>query len=247
MKYLVKWLAAAALLLPLGASAQITGSFHDLSATNAAVPVRATTETAICIFCHTPHVALAQALIWNRRDPVGARGWAAGTITADGTALPADISASSRRCLSCHDATIALGDVNNQGVNAAYAPGIIAMTQPNPRAEYLVGNGPAGDEMVNNHPVSVPYAGETYLGIVSGATTVGPGTYFPLVVAGCTSPSGICTNGPGGAAIEIKVDGVGGRGIECSSCHEVHNQFGLNPFLRVSRDASAICFACHNK
>ena len=38
----------------------------------------------------------------------------------------------------------------------------------------------------------------------------------------------------------------GGR-FECSSCHEVHNNSGVNKMLHVSNVGSALCITCHKK
>lgn len=35
--------------------------------------------------------------------------------------------------------------------------------------------------------------------------------------------------------------------VECASCHDVHNSFGINKLLRVSNAGSALCLTCHDK
>lgn len=35
--------------------------------------------------------------------------------------------------------------------------------------------------------------------------------------------------------------------LECSSCHDVHNEFGNNYLLRIDNIASSLCLTCHNK
>lgn len=253
MRSTLRLAAAIALALPALAFGQgITNSKHNLAFTSTqTVKASTATDTQLCIFCHTPHKASAQALIWNRAAPVGTRGWTAGTKTVEGTTLPTDISADSRRCLSCHDGTVAIGDVNNKGGGTA---GIIAVTGGSgtgdrPRTAYLAGSGSAGNEMVNNHPVSVPYAGATFNTLVSGATADGTlGNYYAVSTTGCTSPSGVCTaQTTNGKAINLKGTGATNAAVECGTCHEPHNQFNLNYLLRVTEAGSALCLACHNK
>lgn len=235
-------LASGAFAGPMG----IQNTPHDMSAGSLtpAMAARALTETQLCIHCHTPHGAQGGDLLWQRATPVWTRGWAVLT-TATGTLLPADISMESKRCLSCHDGTIALGEVNNRGEGA---PGVIEMTRPVPRPVFLVGNGPAGNEMLNNHPVSIPYAGQTYNGMVSGAQARGGlGDYYPPTEVACRSPSGFCTGASTlGVFINLRGDTFGRLGIECNSCHEPHNRYGHPSFLRAPMDASALCQACHN-
>src|SRR5690242_1208429 len=43
----------------------IVDSKHNLSATSQAA-IRATTETEVCVFCHTPHHGTKEAPLWNR-------------------------------------------------------------------------------------------------------------------------------------------------------------------------------------
>jgi predicted CXXCH cytochrome family protein len=246
MKKLIKLSLVLTVVLPLAAMAQITGTRHDLATGAAGGGPKATTQNQTCVFCHTPHKALAQALIWNHNLPAGTRGWSAGTQTAEGTPLPAAINADSMRCLSCHDGTVGLGDVNNMGGGTA---GTIVMSGP-VTAGYLVGNGAAGNEMVNNHPVSIPYAGLTVGTVTSKAVADGTvGNYWQVASgASCSSPSGFCTaKAATGSFINLKGTVATALTVECSSCHEPHNKYGGTYFLRVAAANSALCLACHNK
>lgn len=238
-------LAALLALLPALAFAQgITGTRHDLRTGAAGGGPKATAMTQTCVFCHTPHHSNTQALIWNKTLSTGTRGWNNPTTTVSNTPLPAAISASSMRCLACHDGTVGLGDVSNVGNGTA---GVIAMSGP-VTAGYLVGNGAAGNEMLNNHPVSIPYAGATYLTRVSGAVTTGTFDYVAPTNTGCDTPSGWCTAAAGnGTQIYLYGSLATNVGIECGSCHEVHNKYGGSYFLRASATGSQICLACHEK
>ena len=35
--------------------------------------------------------------------------------------------------------------------------------------------------------------------------------------------------------------------MECSSCHDVHNQYGFGNLLKISNGGSALCLTCHDK
>jgi hypothetical protein len=250
MRNLLKTLAVALAAVPALASAAITDSKHDLSSlSDAAVKSAASDQT--CIFCHTPHKASTSLLLWNHRLSANAsQGWAAATTLA-GTTLPATVGDASKRCLSCHDGTVALGDV----MNSSGAAAIINVDG---------GGGAGGDFMTaastigatgleTNHPVSVPYpagaGGNAYGGITSEAKVAD----FRVVLADatCTSTTGICTTAPVAAdGQKINLYGTAAApGIECGSCHEVHNKYGPGNqfFLRVSQAQSAICIACHVK
>lgn len=256
-----KPLAAAALLtlVPGLALAAITGSRHDLSSTNTTATVRSDAGAGgtnqVCVFCHTPHRAASTQLLWNRSATAatGYAGWGA-TATTAGTALPTTIGEVSRRCFSCHDGTISVGAVGNLGGQAA----TITMTGADQTAGritntfYVVNPG----NMAGHHPVSIPYAAPAagtnqYNGITSLARQ-GSGYFAVQTGTACTgSPTGICTTAPAsGPNIQLYPSTSGGTtnyGLECSSCHDTHNGRTNAYLLRVSVDASALCFGCHDK
>jgi predicted CXXCH cytochrome family protein len=118
---------------------------HNLSVTGPG-PIKALTETRICIFCHTPHNAAPRTPLWNRA--VTAKSYElyqSGTMVA-GLSQP---SGPSRLCLSCHDGTIALGTVLNpgKGINVA---GAITPNLPS-----YIGS------LSSDHPISFSYYAAT--------------------------------------------------------------------------------------
>ncbi len=270
MKSLLKLVLVAA-LLPTAAFAQgIRNSRHDLSSSSSATAAKSTTSNEICIFCHTPHRAISTQMAWNHtQTAVATINWGtdlsggALTSTLSGTALPTTLRPASKRCMACHDGTVALGSLNNIGGGVA---GTIAVTGADvggtgllTNSAYLVGTG-GGTNLGGNHPVSIPYAGQTYYGVTSGvsAAKVGAavlGGYYDVVVTGCQSASGNCTSAAtapaNGLAINLLPDGTAGVhvGVECTSCHEPHNKNGPIPFFLVvdNTTQSALCRSCHNK
>jgi predicted CXXCH cytochrome family protein len=86
-----------------GPSARLRGSKHDFS-TSGPGPIKATTESDMCRFCHASHGKTGGA---SRPDPGASkyRAYTSSTLNA-----PAGAPArSTRTCLSCHDGTIAVG------------------------------------------------------------------------------------------------------------------------------------------
>lgn len=241
-------LFVVAAFLPTLAFAQISISKHNLSTTGT-FTVRATTQTQLCIFCHTPHKAAATRLLWNHTATAQAA-WTWGTAvttTSEGTTLPTTLMDESLRCMSCHDGSIAVGSV----LNSAGAPAVLAMngvtgTGMIPATGKVMG-ATAGD-LAGNHPVSISYpvaAGTAYNGAISQANTAG---FHPLTVAACASPSGLCTTGPvNGTFINMKGTATA-PGMECGTCHDPHNTVNANGFmLRAPQTGSALCLACHIK
>ena len=120
----------------------IVFSKHNLS-TSSPGTVHSTTETEICIFCHTPHQASNEGPLWNHK-------MAAGPYTPYSSAtLKATVgqpTGSSRLCLSCHDGTVALGMVNSR------VGGIPMNTTTMP-----AGANNLGTDLSADHPVSFTY------------------------------------------------------------------------------------------
>lgn len=256
MKNLVKALAVAAAMIPALAFAQIANTRHDLSnvSTAATRSAAAGGTDQTCIFCHTPHRGATQQLLWNRAASANATfGWGGTTATTGTTPLPTALRPQSMACLSCHDGSVGLGDVRNAaGAAASFTMIGNANAAGQLTGGYVVG---AGGNMSGNHPISIAYpraGGSNYYGNISGIGAAGVGDFRVVANTGCNTPTGLCTTHAAGAAITIYTDAVnGGYGIECGSCHDVHNRAGVASgngfFLRATTAQSAICLACHAK
>jgi predicted CXXCH cytochrome family protein len=145
MKYGVPSIVLIACTLLVGvASADmgIIGTKHNLSFSGPG-EIRALTEDRICVFCHTPHNASPYTPLWNRAiKPQNYTLYQSSSLSA----MPWQPSGPTRLCLSCHDGSIALGEVlkpagglemNNELVSA--------------RRSYI------GTNISDDHPVSFHY------------------------------------------------------------------------------------------
>ncbi len=240
---------AAALLVPLAASANIYSTKHNF-AVNANAQA---SDREICKYCHVPHKNISTRLIWNHELSAATYSWNGTTATKDGTPLPTAslLQSESKRCLSCHDGTVALGNVRNPGggdttgadpifSGASVSGGMMASTAI-PFLGTQLGNDPQTGG--GNHPVGVPYAGQNgYFG-GNSAAAIGEGGYWPQV-SGVTQPAAI-----GGAQpLRLHVDATGGEfGVECGTCHDPHGKPGIPYLLRVTLVESALCRSCHQK
>lgn len=148
------FLIAVLLAAPsVAVGATIANTKHDLSASSTAA-VKSDSQTDTCVFCHVAHnsqPAVARPL-WSHTMTTTNLTWAP-TTTVRGTALPTSITsvqlAGSRACMSCHDGTVALGDLFN-GTGGT-------VSGPNVTAGKLTGGvnflNPAA--MESNHPLGV--------------------------------------------------------------------------------------------
>ncbi len=252
MKSLLKTLAVVAVAVPAVAFAAITGSKHDLSSTNTGVDVHSSGTNPtdqICIFCHAPHKAASQALIWNHT--AGTVNGFSGGQTVAGTSLPTAVLPPSKACLNCHDGTVAIGDVNST-TTANGGAGVLTVTTVanHTLAEKLIGYALVGNgtNLDGNHPVSIPYAGAIYNAKASGVSSGNAATDYTGITNSCAgSPSGICISAAGGTLPLFAAQAGDTGGVECGSCHDVHNKLNNTYFLRVTATGSAICLACHKK
>jgi len=89
------------------ADESVVNSKHDLSARGPG-PIRAVQETEVCIFCHAPHNAAPQTPLWNRVNPRTHYLIYRSSTTDARIDQP---SGPSKMCLSCHDGSMALGNV----------------------------------------------------------------------------------------------------------------------------------------
>ncbi|MFI5395604.1 MAG: cytochrome c3 family protein [Candidatus Binatia bacterium] len=114
------YLLGCGLVFPIEAQtpADMVNTKHNLSVSGPG-PIRALTETRICVFCHTPHNATPLSPLWNKEiEPQVYTVYTSPTLKAGPLQQP---SGPTKLCLSCHDGTIAMGAVVNpvEGIGMA--------------------------------------------------------------------------------------------------------------------------------
>lgn len=220
---------------------------HNLGSTSTG-PFSTPNTSEICVFCHTPHNAVAgKKFLWNRSDTFAANQFM--LYTASPTLnFPKGVTISevSRMCMSCHDGATAMNSMANGAPGGFPAGGekigekwpVFDDWGPN-IGEYDVGTTTGGTNLTNDHPISFLYS--------DSETPIDP-TIKAADVPGISI---------GGLPLwEGKV--------ECVTCHDPHIYYGypagsrndtcdgigdcnLVPFLRKSNASSALCFTCHDK
>jgi hypothetical protein len=223
----------------------ISNSRHDFTATSS-------TTVGLCTFCHTPHRAAQTKLLWNHRLSTQTYSWSDTTVTTGGTQLPtfdANWQGVSKNCLSCHDGTVAIGDVawfDSQPNRSLDSRRHNSPTDP----RLITFRSPGSGDLAANHPVAHPFPFQGQQSTYNGTTT-----------GGAARASGWQSN-PESLGIRLFNDDgagnvsagavVGRSGIECSSCHDPHNgSTAIGPyFLRgelTGNSADYICLKCHVK
>jgi predicted CXXCH cytochrome family protein len=206
-------LVLVALAAPVQAQQDVANTLHNLSVSGPGA-ITATSEQEVCIFCHTPHAASTETTpLWNRNLS------GAAYVPYDGPSVQANVgqpNGESKLCLSCHDGTIALGQV----LNAGGGPGTIELSGTNPDGTMPSGATLISNNLLNDHPVSFVYDqglanadGE----LRSPSTLTGPVQLKGSGYLQCTS-----CHDPHAAQLPkfLRKDAMGRVDNLCLTCHE---------------------------
>jgi len=277
---LIKLAAIAGLtaIMSVSALAGIADTKHNLGASGAtangggANPNFTTGTTEICVFCHTPHGGSSDAPLWNKNMPASGTFTPYTSTTMDGSAVLA--GSPSLACLSCHDGQQAMDSmINAPSTSTSYnfdSTGAQTLATGVWTGNQTMANGAGdlvpmlGQDLSDDHPVAVPYAGG---GLSFGNTTsttffdkdfntvqedtIGAMNVWWLDTAGGTAAARDKTDIILYTRSVTDANGTYDTGfVECASCHDPHV---ANPqFLRPTagaggNDGSQVCLACHNK
>ena len=226
--------------------AGLEGTSHDFSGKVASTGF----TTGSCTFCHTPHKALATLLLWNHTLSTSTFTWDE-TKTTAGTPFATikgdTYKGPTAKCLSCHDGTVAIGDIAWFG---EAKPTVVDATM-HTSGEFNIAAGAAAGNMKGNHPVAMPYpfnnAKNTY-----NLSTTGAGATLTEWVADPTTSNNIRLFNDTGGVITAGT-AAGTTGMECSSCHDPHNKAAKDDlFLRGKMSGKSqadgyLCLQCHIK
>jgi hypothetical protein len=232
----------------------IRNTKHNLSASGPGT-IKAATESQICVFCHTPHAAeqIPKAPLWNRKLSGASytNTYKSSSIEADAALMTEVPGGTSKLCLSCHDGTMALGNVNvlngkaNQTIT--FAGGVTSMPAGTAAATGFTRN--LGVDLTNDHPISFTYDGTL---ATNDGELRAPGAAGVVVgnrTAGAARPKLPLDNGQ----------------VQCTTCHDPHVREtdatkAPGKFLRLNRlqvatpgsgafseTGDIICIACHDK
>ncbi|MGK7346481.1 MAG: cytochrome c3 family protein [Candidatus Nitrospinota bacterium M3_3B_026] len=253
--------------------ADVSNTKHNLS-TSGPGTVKATEETQICVFCHTPHGAELDdpdnptpTPLWNREysaatyTPYTSKSMQAAGMAPPDPGLQPD--GSSKLCLSCHDGTIAIGAVNvlnGQLMTSPIGMEGVGTSVPGemPGGTYGETSGFTrfiGTDLTNDHPISFTY--DTALATADGELRDPADTNNEI------------DNRTLGVKPLVPLES---NKVQCISCHDPHiretddtagninNNTVSAKFLRLNRFQASnpiggnfdtandlVCLACHDK
>jgi hypothetical protein len=197
----------------------VASTVHNLSVSGPG-EIRAIGEDEVCKFCHIPHNAVVPVPLWGHalsqaqyRTPQmrGPQATRVPTGQPDG---------SSRLCLSCHDGTVALGEIAGEPRSIA----MVGATRLTPgRRGFL------GTDLSGSHPISfvVP---DGAMEMRSGEEDMG------------LRPLGVIRADP-----DVVLDQRGK--MQCTTCHDPHSdryyQSDRVPRFWVKPTVGEVCLTCH--
>jgi predicted CXXCH cytochrome family protein len=128
--------------------ASVIGSVHDLSVGGSG-NVKAVSENNACVFCHTAHHANGEMPLWNHAMSSVSNYvvYSSVRFTNLNITVPQP-NGSSRLCLSCHDGTVALGNVSSGAAEIQMQNGVTTMPS---------GANNLGTDLSADHPISFVY------------------------------------------------------------------------------------------
>jgi len=215
-------LGAALWVVAAAAGAQfegVAGTLHNLSASGPG-EIRSLIETEVCKFCHVPHSAEEPVPLWGHA--LSQAQYETPQLRAGrGVTVPApQPDGSSRLCLSCHDGTVALGDIAGESRPIPMAGG-----------ERLGANRPGhlGTDLSGSHPVSFVLRDQD-ADIFDSESDMG---FRPL--------------GAIQSDDQVRLDEEGK--MQCTTCHDPHSdrfyQPGRVPHFWVKATVTEVCLSCH--
>jgi predicted CXXCH cytochrome family protein len=227
-------------------SQSIVNTVHNLSVSGTGT-IKASSETEVCVFCHTPHNSKPAGPLWNRNNS-GATYVLYSSSTLQ--AVPGQPDGSSVLCLSCHDGTIALGDVVSRTSSISFSGGVTRMP---------VGKSSLTTDLSDDHPVSFIYS--SALSLSDGQLKDPSAVSYPVTLekgkVQCTS----CHDPHKNIYSDFLVASTQFSGL-CFKCHDrnywspsIHNTStktwngtGTNPWQHTSYTTVAEngCENCHN-
>jgi predicted CXXCH cytochrome family protein len=254
--------------------ASILDSRHNLSVSGPG-QIRASSESEVCIFCHTPHNSRQDIpFLWNRSDStVSYIPYTSSTMYA----TVGQPTGASKLCLSCHDGTVAMGAVLSRAKEIDFLGGIRFMPADMPSH--------IGTDLSDDHPISFRYEQSISKGNTELAPPEALGNDLRLDADGqlqCTSChdphddslgdflvvsnqfSLLCRRchqkrGWENSSHEVSVSSWNGQGNDpwpttdyntvaengCENCHQPHSAGNHKRILRHLYEEDT-CLVCHN-
>ncbi len=186
------------------------------------------TSNQVCLPCHAPHGHYgATVRLWNHAPTTASFSTKYDEMAK--TYTTGTVAEKSKRCLSCHDGTVALDAFSGNGGTPANTMGAF-----HPKSNLT-------NDLSNDHPISVEYK---------------PANTDPAKPYTGTSLKATSGTGMVGGVLRLSKQADGfAYNVECSTCHAPHGKTetvngivqNTPNLLNLNNTGSALCLTCHNK
>lgn len=203
-------------------AATASASFAGIHTTPHNLTTRNSNTSEACVFCHTPHRASTVIKpLWNRNLPTASAFKLYSSETTKMKIYKSGLTATSMSltCMSCHDGGSLGGRIINNPTDVPDGTAVTADALPTASASYHLN---FGTDLSNHHPINFNLDDFANPKIAPQVAIEASG--LPLFKTG--------------RPIEGMMDN--GRGIECSTCHNSHDNSN-GKFLRNNN----FCVVCH--
>jgi len=201
-----------------GAGSGIAATVHNLSVSGPG-EIRSLTETEICKFCHIPHNPVVADPLWGHTLSQQQYSVPRSPSAGPGVQLGGQPDGSSRLCFSCHDGTVALGDLGGRGATIPMT-GFQRLSPGRP--------GYLGTDLSGSHPISFI--------VPNGEPANSSDRDMGL------RPLAAIHSDP-----DVELDDQGK--MQCTTCHDPHAdrfyQPGEVPRFWVKPTVAEVCLTCH--
>lgn len=238
--WLWKLAGAVLLLLPGATHSDITTTKHNMAKLEG-LTFKGPEQNLVCVFCHAPRARVSDpalrsaTLMWQRRS--------AGSFLIYNDMGRQDlgetvgIGSTSVMCLSCHDGTQAFAITQLSYDHPFGVPyrGHIGATAATANAVSQAGQAELPFKKAHSQPWE-DFKPATSAMVGSNRVFWVPTTPSSVTRRKTDLPLYPRSIGPDGAVVPF---------IECTSCHDPHNDNAA--FLRIPNEESRLCLGCHDK
>jgi len=230
----------------------VVNTVHNLS-TSGPGDIKSSTENKVCVFCHTPHNSSPSSPLWNHTfsgDTYTA--YNSSTLDTTSSSMAALSGSTTKLCLSCHDGTIALGDLANMNISVSDSSGSKLDAD-----ESLANTASAnlGTDLSDDHPVLFKPEGDLEVNTKADGVKL----YDDVGYLQCTSCHNPHNNTYDNFLVRDNTDSalcttchdktgwtasVHDQYLGCGDCHTPHN--ANEPVRLKAASEEKLCYQCHD-
>lgn len=232
----------------------IKNTVHNLSTTGPGT-IKSSSQNKVCVFCHTPHNSNPAKPLWNHSlSNQTYTGYDSSTLDATSSSMKSMTGTPTKLCLSCHDGTIAIGDLANMNISVSDSSGNNKLDSDESLSSTASTN--LETDLSDDHPVL--FAPDSSDGEVKTSSD-GVNLYDSGGYLQCTSCHDPHDNTYNNFLVQDNTDSalcttchdktgwlssVHNEQLNCQDCHMPHN---ANETVRLrAASEEKLCYQCHD-